>query len=68
MGSEMGIRDSADPLRAAGDQIMDDLRELSERRASAESAQGEPVVRWSYETLAPVVAGAVLLAVLLIVG
>ena len=57
-----------DPLRAPGDQIMDDLREIAERRAAAESAQGEPVVRWSYETLAPTVAGAVLLAVLLIVG
>ncbi|MEU5000938.1 PH domain-containing protein [Streptomyces sp. NPDC021622] len=58
----------SDPLRAPGDQIMDDLREIAERRVSAESAQGEPVVRWSYEILAPVVAGAVLLAVLLIVG
>ncbi|MEV0324019.1 PH domain-containing protein [Streptomyces sp. NPDC050658] len=58
----------SDPLRAAGDQIMDDLREISERRASAESAQGEPVVRWSYEILAPAVAGAVLLVVLLIIG
>ncbi|MWA13198.1 PH domain-containing protein [Streptomyces sp. BA2] len=54
--------------RAAGDQIMDDLRELSEQRAGAESAQGEPVVRWAYEILAPAVAGAVLLAVVLAVA
>ncbi|MFG2650148.1 PH domain-containing protein [Streptomyces sp. NPDC048436] len=61
---------SAQPesLRAAGDQIMDDLRELSEQRAGAQSAQGEPVVRWGYEILAPAVAGAVLLAVVLAVA
>ncbi|MFC8131844.1 PH domain-containing protein [Streptomyces sp. NPDC057302] len=55
-------------LRAAGDQIMDDLRDLSESRADAKSAQGEPAVRWGYEILAPVVAGAVLLAVVLAVA
>ncbi|MGW0903994.1 PH domain-containing protein [Streptomyces sp. NPDC002853] len=54
--------------RAAGDQIMDDLRDLSELRASAKTAQGEPEVRWGYEILAPALAGAVLLAVLLAVG
>ncbi|MER5259207.1 MULTISPECIES: PH domain-containing protein [unclassified Streptomyces] len=52
-------------LRAAGDQIMDDLRELSELRADAKTAQGEPEVRWGYEIIAPAVAGAVLLAVVL---
>ncbi|MEV0525380.1 PH domain-containing protein [Streptomyces sp. NPDC050439] len=56
------------PPRAAGDQIMDDLRSLSELRATAKSAQGEPEVRWGYEILAPAVAGAVLLVVLLAVG
>ncbi|MBJ3808747.1 PH domain-containing protein [Streptomyces flavofungini] len=54
--------------RDAGDQSMDDLREIAERRENAEAAQGEPVVRWAYEILAPSVAGAVLLAVLLAVG
>ncbi|QES43489.1 hypothetical protein DEJ49_23135 [Streptomyces venezuelae] len=53
--------------RSAGDQSMDDLRDLAERRAAEESAQGEPVVRWAYEILAPSVAGAVLLVVLLAV-
>ncbi|MFG2499754.1 PH domain-containing protein [Streptomyces sp. NPDC048441] len=52
-----------DSLRAPGDQIMDDLRELAEGHAAAESAQGDPEVRWSYETLVPAVVGAVLLAV-----
>lgn len=56
------------PQRAAGDQIMDDLRDLSEQRAGAKTAQGEPEVRWGYEILAPAAAGAVLLLVLLAVG
>ncbi|MGW2224726.1 PH domain-containing protein [Streptomyces formicae] len=55
------------PTRSSGDQSMDSLRELAERQADAESAQGEPVVRWAYEILAPAVAGAVLLVVLLAV-
>ncbi|MFI1679378.1 PH domain-containing protein [Streptomyces sp. NPDC020607] len=59
---------TAPPTRAAGDLSMDELRELAERRADAESAQGEPVVRWAYEILAPCAAGAVLLAVLLAVA
>ncbi|MEU7579420.1 PH domain-containing protein [Streptomyces sp. NPDC041068] len=58
----------APPARATGDQAMDELRELSEARASAESAQGEPAVRWSYEVIAPCAVGAVLLVVLLAVA
>ncbi|MGW0881692.1 PH domain-containing protein [Streptomyces sp. NPDC002671] len=54
--------------RAQSDQIMTDLRDLQERRATAESAQGEVTVRWAYEVIAPAVAGAVLLAILLAVG
>ncbi|MEU5896290.1 MULTISPECIES: PH domain-containing protein [Streptomyces] len=57
----------APPTRAPGDLSMDELRELAERRAQEESAQGEPVVRWAYEIVAPCAAGAVLLAVLLAV-
>ncbi|MGA4839966.1 PH domain-containing protein [Streptomyces sp. G45] len=57
-----------DGTRAAGDQAMDDLREIAERREGAETAQGEPVVRWAYEVLAPCAAGAVLLGVLLGTG
>ncbi|MEV5978082.1 PH domain-containing protein [Streptomyces sp. NPDC052114] len=53
--------------RASGDQAMDELREISERQAGSESAQGEPAVRWAYEIVAPAAAGAVLLAVLLAV-
>ncbi|MFD5553664.1 PH domain-containing protein [Streptomyces sp. NPDC127068] len=58
---------TASPVRSPSDQIVEDLRELAERRGGAESAQGRPVVRWAYEVLAPSAAGAVLLAVLLAV-
>ena len=64
-----GARGTAQPhARDSGDQSMDDLREIAERREGAESAQGEPVAHWAYEILAPSAAGAVLLAVLLAVG
>ncbi|MGW1028895.1 PH domain-containing protein [Streptomyces sp. NPDC002577] len=58
----------AGPVRASGDQTMDDLRELAEARASAEGAQGGPEVRWAYEIVGPAVVGLVLLVVLLAVG
>ncbi|MFM9373821.1 PH domain-containing protein [Streptomyces sp. Da 82-17] len=54
--------------RAPSDQALDDLRELAERHAGEPGAQGEPSVRWAYEILAPSVAGAVLLVILLLVG
>jgi hypothetical protein len=47
---------------------MDDLRELHERRESAETSQGEVTVRWAYEVVGPALAGAVVLAILLAVG
>jgi len=56
------------PLRAETDKVMDELRELWEAREKAESAQGEVSVRWAYEVLAPVLAGAVLLAILIATG
>lgn len=59
---------SGGPTRAEFDQIMADLRELLENREQAESAQGEVTVRWAYEVIAPAVAGAVLLAILLATG
>jgi hypothetical protein len=64
-----GLRGSdPGPSRAETDQVMDELRELLERRAEAETAQGETTVRWAYEVAAPAAAGAVLLAILLAVG
>lgn len=50
--------------RAVADQALEELRELKERAADREGAQGEPVVRWAYEIVVPVVAGAVGLAVM----
>ncbi|MFF6993550.1 PH domain-containing protein [Streptomyces sp. NPDC008313] len=57
-----------EPERAQTDQIMGDLRELAETRGPAARSQGEPSVRWAYEILAPALAGAVLLGILLGVG
>ncbi|MEU1182097.1 PH domain-containing protein [Streptomyces sp. NPDC005820] len=56
------------PVRAATDQVMDELRNLWEGREKAESAQGEVTVRWAWEILGPAAAGAVVLAILLAVG
>ncbi|MEU1313808.1 PH domain-containing protein [Streptomyces tibetensis] len=56
------------PLRAETDRIMDELRGLYEARHQAESAQGEVSVRWAYEVLAPAVAGAVLVLILVALG
>ncbi|OPG05592.1 hypothetical protein B1R27_20530 [Streptomyces sp. GKU 895] len=68
-GSVADAKDAADgPLRAETDKVMDELRELWEAREKAESAQGEVSVRWAYEVLAPALAGAVLLAILLATG
>ncbi|MDQ0992704.1 PH domain-containing protein [Streptomyces sp. V3I7] len=56
------------PIRAETDKVMDELRELRELRGPARKSQGEVTVRWAYEIVAPAVAGAVLLAVLLAIG
>ncbi|GHB43239.1 membrane protein [Streptomyces viridiviolaceus] len=56
------------PVRAETDKVMDELRDLLEARAKAETSQGEVTVRWAYEVAGPAVVGAVLLAVLLAVG
>ncbi|MER8027383.1 PH domain-containing protein [Streptomyces bauhiniae] len=68
-GGDASVPDvSAGPARAETDKIMDDLRDLHERHGEADHAQGEITTRWAYEILIPVLAGAVLLAVLLITG
>ncbi|MFJ4599960.1 PH domain-containing protein [Streptomyces griseoluteus] len=67
--SAFGAAEAVDaPARAETDKVMDDLRDLHERHGEAEHAQGEITTRWSYEILIPALAGAVLLAVLLITG
>ncbi|MFJ8536391.1 PH domain-containing protein [Streptomyces sp. NPDC093591] len=67
-GAPRGDGDAEGPMRAETDKVIDDLRELLERRETAESAQGEVTVRWAYEVAGPVVAGAVLLVILLAMG
>ncbi|MFE7120881.1 PH domain-containing protein [Streptomyces sp. NPDC057654] len=56
------------PLRAASDQAIDEIRDLSERNAGREGAQGEPRVKWAYEVIAPAVVGFVALVVIYLVG
>lgn len=56
------------PARPSSDQDMDDLRQLAERNAANEGAKGEITIRWAYEMIAPAVAGAIVLAVLLATG
>ncbi|MEV7240076.1 PH domain-containing protein [Streptomyces sp. NPDC093248] len=63
-----GTGDDDGPTRAESDQIIADLRATAERRGPAGTAQGDVTVRWAYEVIAPAVAGAVLLVVLLAVG
>ncbi|MGW6141812.1 PH domain-containing protein [Streptomyces sp. NPDC055140] len=67
---DRGLNGAADfvPRKAAGDQSLDEIRELARDRADKPSAQGEPSIRWAYEIVAPVVVGAVLMAVLLVIG
>ncbi|WP_407550227.1 PH domain-containing protein [Streptomyces sp. Pv4-95] len=60
----LGADDGPVP-RAMADQTLDELREIKERAAHRESATGEPVVRWAYEIIAPCMAGAVGLAVMI---
>ncbi|WHM36975.1 PH domain-containing protein [Streptomyces sp. BPTC-684] len=53
---------------APADRTIRELRELAERNAGREGAQGGPSVRWAYEVIAPAATGAVLLIVLLAIG
>ncbi|GAA2636733.1 PH domain-containing protein [Streptomyces axinellae] len=50
--------------RAASDQAIAEIRDLAETHGTKEAAQGSVAVRWSFEVLVPVLAGAVLLAIL----
>ncbi|MEB8338577.1 PH domain-containing protein [Streptomyces endophyticus] len=54
--------------RSPGDQAMDELRDLHETHAKAETPQSATKIRWAYEILAPALAGAVLLVALLALG
>ena len=51
--------------RATSDQAIDEIRDLAETHGKKAAAQGSVTVRWSFEILVPLLAGAVLLAILL---
>ncbi len=57
-------------IRSWNDQAVADLRELADTHVWKEGAEERPtpVVRWAYEVLAPSLAGAVVLSVLLSLG
>ncbi|MFJ9544636.1 PH domain-containing protein [Streptomyces erythrochromogenes] len=59
------VRAPAEPMRASADRIVDELQRLAERGAERPGAQGSVRVHWSYEIIAPAVAGALLLIVLI---
>ncbi|MGY0060981.1 PH domain-containing protein [Streptomyces sp. LZ34] len=63
--SVQAAADADEQRRAQADRSIDELRGLAEAHAAREGAQGEPEVRWAFEVIAPAVAGAVLLAVVL---
>jgi hypothetical protein len=56
------------PTRAASDQAVDDLLDLARAHGGEPGGQGSVEVRWAYEVMAPVVAGAILLLALALVG
>ncbi|MDX3071990.1 PH domain-containing protein [Streptomyces sp. NPDC088354] len=63
----LGASDSV-PTRAWSDRVVAELRELAEKNAGRDTAQGEVTVRWAYEVIAPAAAGAIALVVLLATG
>lgn len=67
-GATPGSRPGADATRAWSDRVVDELRELAERHGGGEGVRSEVTVRWAYEVIAPAVAGAVVMIVLLAIG
>ncbi|RDG39975.1 PH domain-containing protein [Streptomyces corynorhini] len=59
-------RAADEPQLAQADRTVAELRDLAEGAAARPGAQGEPVVRWAYEVIAPSAAGLVVLIVLLL--
>ncbi|MCK7623061.1 PH domain-containing protein [Streptomyces sp. RS10V-4] len=62
-----GLNADTGPVpKAMADQTLAELRDLKDRAAHRDTAQGDPEVRWSYAILAPAAVGAVGLAVTLL--
>jgi Bacterial PH domain len=59
---------TATPQRPWADAAVDELRELAERHKENQAAEGEVSVRWAFEVVAPMLAGAAVLVVLLATG
>ncbi|MDX3094035.1 PH domain-containing protein [Streptomyces sp. ME01-24h] len=57
-----------DATRAWSDRVVDELRELAERHGGREGAPSEVTARWAFEVIAPAVAGAIVLIVVLAIG
>lgn len=59
-----------EPKLPQADQALTEMRELADRATARDSAaaQGAPVVRWAYEVIAPALAGAILLIILIALG
>lgn len=66
-GHAPGQGATSENRRAQADQTIDDLRELAQSNATRDGAQGEPEVRWAFEVIAPTLAGAVLLVIMLMI-
>ncbi|WP_432587982.1 PH domain-containing protein [Streptomyces sp. HD1123-B1] len=60
--------DTHEDRRAPSDAAIGDLREMAELNAGRDGAQGAPEIRWAVEVIAPAVAGAVLLVIMLAIG
>lgn len=67
-GMRPGTADDDGTVRAWSDQTLRELRELLDQHPAGDEPQPAPVVRWAYEVIAPAVAGAVVLIVLLAIG
>lgn len=67
-GMRPAAADDDGTVRAWSDQTLRELRELVDQNPAGDQAQPAPVIRWAYEVIAPAVAGAVVLTVLLAIG
>ncbi len=66
--AHVSANNAGEDRRAPSDAAIGDLREMAELNAQREGAQGAPEVRWAFEVIAPTLAGAVLLVIMLAIG
>ncbi|GAA3374748.1 PH domain-containing protein [Streptomyces sannanensis] len=63
-----GTTEPGEARLGPSDQAIAEVREMVRVHADNPAAQGEPVIRWAYELIAPMAVGAVLLTILAIIG